>query len=1139
MGLTKIAISRPVFIVMLMCAAVLMGLISYRSMRVEQNPDVTFGVVTITTVYPGAGPDEINTLVTRPIEEAVSSVANLQEVTSTSQEGASSVVLRFEIGADQEAALNDVRAKVDAVIGQLPRDVDKPIVEKFDTASSPVMTLSVKSQRLSNRQLRDLAEDKLQDRFARIKGVAQVEVGGGDVREIEVQLKKDALEAYKLGIVDVQRALQAATLNVPSGRIVTKDQEYTVRVLGEFKSVDEIGQTWLTFSSKNNDGPNKSVRLSDIARIVDTNVERRAYSRLNGADAVTINIQKAKAGNAVEISDAILKPQVGQKLSLLKSLEQEYGLQFVVTQDDAKNIRESLADLQFALVFGIVLVMAVVWLFLHNLRGMFIVALAIPICMIASFIFMNAAGFTVNSMSMLALSLAVGVLVDDAIVVIENIYRHLTMGEDPVEAAINGRSEIGLAAIAITLADVVVWVPIGTMGGIVGQFFKPLGLGFASTVLLSLFVSFTVVPMLASRWYRSGEDWEHPKGGFPAWFETTFHSFALRYRRVLEWSLRHRWYVFGTGWVVLFGMFQFIGGTFAKTAGEAVMGRVPLFLFCLVIGAIVFAANIPRRHIKPQFILYGAIFGAAFPSAAYLGWSYAHWKQEAVFKFAFSPPTDNNQVQITIDLPPGASLERTADVVSHVEQIVLKNPEAKYVISRIGSRAAGFAAAQSGTNYAAISVTLFDKAALLDDLLFWVKHSEHLRRVSDTEVAADMLQAIGKVPGAKVLVSAVQGFGFGSPIQMSFRSDDQSKLLPTVVKIRDALAAGAIKGVITPDISSKPGKPEVRAIPDRAKMADVGITTADIGAALRIMYEGDNTTKYRSHGREYDIRVMMDRKDRDNAQIVDSVPVAFKDGNPIYLSEVANLNYGQGIDKIDRRDRQEEVTLSTDLLPGYAAGTVQAQIDQWLKDNEMIPEGVSYKPLGQADVQARESGYLFGAFMIGLVLVYMLLAALFNNYVYPLIIQLAQPQALVGALLALIFTDKTLNIVGFVGIIALVGLVGKNAILLVDFANTLRSRGEDRHTALCDSGQTRLRPIMMTTMALLFGMLPVALAIGRGSEFRETIGITIIGGVLLSTLLTLLIIPCSYTLFDDFSEWINKVRGRPSSFPSDIGTPNH
>ena len=1136
MGLTKLAIQRPVFILMLMLLIVMMGFTAYRSMRVEENPDVSFGFISITTIYPGAGAEEVNNLVSRELEEAVSGVASLLEVTSSSQEGVSLVSLSFDVGTNMDASLNEVRAKVDAALGSLPNEVEKPIIEKLDTASDPVIFLTLRSDSLSNRELRDLADNVLKDRFAQVGGVASVNVSGGDQREIQVRVKKDALLRYGIGILDVQQAVQQASLNVPAGRVQTGAEEFSVRVLGEFRTPEEIGETYITVQESGQNGAKRKVRLSDVADIADANAERRSYSRLDGSDSVVVTIQKAKEGNAVEISHAIRKTPGMDDKTMLASMEEEHGIEFVVTRDASEQIEESLFDLQFALFFGILLVTGVVFAFLHNFRGTLIVAIAIPLCLFGAMIVLWMSGFTINNMTMLAMSLAVGVLVDDAIVIIENIYRHLTHGEEPVEAAINGRMEIGLAAIAITLADVVVFVPIAFMGGIVGQFFKALGIGFAVTVLFSLFVSFTVTPMLASRWYRKGEDWENPSGRFAQWFERQFNGLRDFYGRTLRTALNNRWYIFGAGFATLFAVFMMIGGSFAPDMGSAVAtGMAPFGVICLLIGIVTFLVNWKRGYRKPKYILYGAIFGSVFVIAAVGGFAFAQWKKEAVFKFAFFPPSDSGQVDVSVELPPGASLPETQKVIERIEAVAMAHPEAKYVRSDIGRRGGGgFSAASLGTNFGRVGVTLHDKKAIIDTLAFWKKSEEHLRTVTDTSVAADLLQQIGKVPGAKVTVSAGSNVGFGRPIQLSFQSNDREALLATAVAIQEGLASGAIKGVVSPEISSKPGKPELQAVPDRVKLGDADMNVAQVGATMRVLYEGDIQSKYRVQGREYDIRVMMDIEDRNDLNLVSQVPVVFREGSPVYLTDIATIQRGQGVDKIDRRNRAQEVQVSTDLLPGFAAGTVNLEIENWMRDENLIREGVTYQPQGQANVQARESGYLFGALGLGVLLVYMLLASLYDNLLYPFIIQLAQPQALVGAILALVITDKTLNIVGMVGIIALVGLVGKNAILLVDYTNTLRARGKTRFEALVESGRTRLRPIMMTTLALIFGMLPIALAIGRGSEFRETIGITIIGGVLLSTLLTLFVIPCSYSIFDDLSETLGGKLRKYTRSPADV-----
>lgn len=1149
MGLTKTAITRPIFIFMLMLAAVMMGWIAYNSMRVELNPDVNFGVVTITTVYPGAGPDETNSLISKKIEDAVTGIANVREVTSSSQEGVSVVVVNFEIGSDMNVALNDVRTKVDSILGELPRDAERPVVDKLDTGSDPVLTLALKSDSLSNRQLRDLADNTLKDRLARTKGVAAITVLGGEERELQVQLKRDALLRYGVGVADVQAAVAGAALNIPAGRILSGQEEYSVRVLGEFNSVEELADMYLTISDQQDPGNNKTVRLGDIATVTDSNIERRQTSRVDGKDSVVLIIQKSQQGNAVEISKAIARPNdlyldANKKpISLLDQLGKQYGVSFTITQDTSKTIEESLLDLNIAIFFGIFLVGAVIWLFLHNLRGTLIVSIAIPVCLFATLIALWAFGFTINNLSMLALSLAIGVLVDDSIVVIENVYRHLKMGESPVEAAINGRAEIGLAAIAITMADVVVFLPIGFMGGIVGQFFRPLGIGYAIAVMFSLFVSFTVTPMLAARWYRQGENWEEPNGRFAAWFEHSFERFAESYRRVLRFSLNHKWYFFGGGFAVLVATFNFIGGGFAPTPAAALQSSTRIITMVLVLGLLIFAGNWVVSK-KPKFsILLGiAGFAALFVAAPLIGQAFGAWKKESVFKFQFAPESDGGQVQINVELPAGSSLERTQEKVAEIEKIVMAHPQVEFTVTQLGRQSTGFAAGVSGTQYAQITATLREKEALLDKMMPWVKHEGKQRPLSVTaqDVVADLIPQVGRIPGAKVNVTAAGGFGFGAAIQLALKSNDRVLLQQTAQKIRDGLAGGAIPGVISPETSSKPGKPELRAVPDRARMAAANVSVQQLGGAIRTLYEGDNTAKFRVNGQEYDIRVMLDLQDRNNPELLGSIPVTFKQGNPIFLGEVATITEGKSVDKVERRDREEVIQVNAELLPGYAAGSVQAQIDAWIAKEKLLPDGVSIRALGQADAQQRETVYLFGALGLGLVLVYMILASLFNNILYPFIIQLAQPQAMVGALLALVITDKALNIVGFIGIIALVGLVGKNAILLVDYANTLRSRGLDRFDALVESGGTRIRPIMMTTIALVAGMLPVALAIGRGSEFRETIGITIIGGTLLSTFLTLLVIPCSYLIFDEFSDrlgrFTNRLTGRTQSkVPTDLG----
>jgi len=571
----------------------------------------------------------------------------------------------------------------------------------------------------------------------------------------------------------------------------------------------------------------------------------------------------------------------------------------------------------------------------------------------------------------------------------------------------------------------------------------------------------------------------------------------------------------------------------------AIQRGMGIFPVVIILGIITTIVNLFRyKRFSFKYLLSAVAFGLIFPVASVAGYEYAQWKGEAVFKFGFLPDNDSGQVQANIELAPSANLDDAQHVVEQVEKIMLAEPDVKYVVSNIGEQGiGGLGATNQGSNYAQVTATLYDREALTDRLP-WAKHTERFRHRSSTNVAAQFTAQVDHIPGAAIKISATSAFGFGSAIQLSFTSDNREALLKTAQAVQAGLAKGAIKGVINPDISSKEGKPELQVHPDRLSIADHGGTVSDYAKAVQTLYQGNDDTKMRVNGREYPIRVMMDVKDRNNPNILNEVPLTFYQGNPVFIPSIAKVIQAPGIDKITRRQRSEEIQVTADLLPGYANGTVTAQITSWLNDNKLVPAGVQYKPLGEADAQARESVGMLLALVLGFVLVYMLLASLYDNLLYPFIIQIAQPQAMVGAILALVLMDKSLNLVGFIGIICLIGLVGKNAILLVDYTNTLRDRGRNRHDALVEAGPTRLRPILMTTLALVLGMLPVALAIGRGSEFRETIGITIIGGISLSTILTLVVIPCSYTIFDDLSINISKLLGKKPQHtgPSDNGS---
>lgn len=1063
MWMTRLALNRPVTIMVFVVAILVLGYYALGKMQVELQPKVDFPVITIVTPYPGASPEEVETLISKPIEDAVAGVEGLRQITSTSQFSLSQVALEFYIGTDISQAYIDVQAKVNTILGQLPDGAERPTILKLDTQSQPTMYLSLTGNRPPY-ELRDLAENIIKDRLSSVPGVAAVSVAGGQKREIQVAVDKRRLNAYGLSINAIVQALQAANLNVPAGRITEGERDYNVRLLGEFKSVDELRNLEIYLPNSRNPMQRGSViRLKDVADVRDTVEERTELTRVNGKEDVSIVIQKTSDGNAIEVSDGV-KAQIAR-------IQQEYpDLQFTITQDTADAVKESLADLRLALGIAIVLVVVIIYLFLYNVRGAIIVSLAIPTCFFAAFIAMYFFGFTINFMTMLALSLAVGVLVDDAIVVIENIYRHLALGEEPMEAAYNGRTEIGLAAVTITFVDVVVFLPIAFMGGVTGQFFRSFGITVAVTVLFSLIVSFTLTPMLASRLYRRGEAVEEPRGFFK-WFDMRLNNLKRYYRRALAWSLRHRWLVI-------------------LTANGALVAT-----FVIIIGS--------------------AVAGSP------------------LLPFRFAPSQDQGLIQVTIEMPADAALSQTDAVAQRIEQAALTIPEVKYVSTRLGRLSSGFfGGGDSGPRFASMQITLHAKKALLDSLLFWVKHDEPLRTRRDIEIAAELRQKIGEIPGAQITVNAVSGFrggGFGAPIQLALVGKDTATLLETATRVRNLIAQ--IPGIKDPDLSWTAGKPELQVRVDREKATALGVSLAEIAAALRTAYEGDTSVKYREAGQEYDVRVRLREDQRQRLTDLNDLVVAYVQGATVYLRDVATVTLGEGPTKIERTDRQRRITVTANLMPGYTPGNLRQVIDAKLRETNAVPPGVRTQWFGENEVMAREGVYMAQALLLALILVYLLMVALFENWLYPFIIMFSQPQALVGALLALVLFRSELNIISMIGIIALVGIVGKNAILLVDYTNTLRQRGLARDEALLEAGETRMRPILMTTLSLVLAMIPIALAVGRGSEFRAPLGIVILGGLTVSTLLTLIVIPCTYSVVDDFTRFLSRVIWKRGAVP--------
>lgn len=1118
MWLTDVSIRRPIFIIMFVLALIVLGLQSRSRMPEELNPKIDFPYVTVITMYPGAGPNEIETLISEPIEKAVGSIGDLRNVTSSSQNGMSTVSLEFELGTDLNAATADVRDKVSSIKGNLPKDVDEPTIMKLDIASEPVVTIGL-SGPLSPKEMRILADDVIVDRLSKVGGVASVNATGGEEREISVSVDKDRLQAYSIGLPAVIQAISVSNLNLPAGTIKEDSRDYSIRTVGEFKQAKEIEEVRIAVAGKNGK-PDTYVRLGDVATVADTVKEPERVSRINGKPTVVVTVQKQSDANTVDVSKGVME-QLKEMASILPP-----GVKPIIIDDQAEYVKDSLHDVNKSLFEGILLVVLIVLLFLHTARATFIVAIAIPTSILATFTPISAFGFTLNTMTLLALSLVVGILVDDSIVILENIERHLRKGEGRKDAAVNGRTEIGLAAVTITMVDIVVFVPVAFMGGIVGQFFRQFGITVATATAFSLMMSFTLTPMLASRWMKTEKEKENadketdrrisegrptPKdrvdivaGKVFGGIEAVLHGLDGTYRGVLEWALHNRFLTLVIGFVSLFVVFslsmkdplvnvdqvtrQFVLGV--PGIGRIVIAAIALAL-CLI------AASIDSKS-KAIAIGYG-VFMASVALAVGLP-----------FGFTMFPDSDRGSFTISIRTPPGTSLKATDAVVRKVEAIVDKLPEMKptdgdegYYVSYIGAAASGMFGVQQGSQYARISC----KA---------VKKTHRTRGVK--EIVEDVSAQTALIPGAEqITVAGSSGDGPTGGVNMEVQGQNMDDVMKQARKL--AAIMSSTKGAIDVDISYKEALPERRIIVDRLRAADLGMSVAQVASNARTAIAGDDTVKLRESGTEYPIRVWFQKSERDKSSDIENLIVGAKNGAPIYLRDVASVRIDNAPSKIDRKNRQRVVYVTANLANGADLGTVGNAITAAYEKSEKV-HGVTVATGGMGKMMMESFTFAGQAMLLAILLVYMLMGALFESFMTPFVIMFSLPQAMVGALLALLLTGNIMSIVAMIGIIMLIGLVTKNAILLVDYTNTLRERGRSRHDALLEAGPTRLRPILMTTLAMIGGMMPTALAMNEGSEWRSPMAIAVIGGLVLSTMLTLVVIPVSYTIVDDIWHWI-------------------
>ncbi|MDU2065843.1 MAG: efflux RND transporter permease subunit [Sporomusaceae bacterium] len=1012
-------IKRPVFTVMLVALLVVFGVQAYPKLGIDLNPDVDFPLVSVNVSYSGASPEEMESLVTKPIEDAVSSVAGIKNLSSVTKEGQSQTTIEFVFGTDAKLAANEIREKVAAVRKRLPSDADEPVVQRFDANAAPILYFSLSSDSRSPGEIRKLAVDVVKDALARQDGVGDVTVSGASDREISVQVDSKRLASYGISLNQIITAIDNQNLNAPGGHVVDKGTQLTVRTVGKYKSVADIQNVIVA----NPDG--HPVRLSDVASVSDSWQEETVMARTNGKPSVMISVQKQSGTNTVDVADRV-KAAVETLKPLLPS-----DVTITATRDSSTYIRNSVDDVMVSIVFGGLLAIFITYLFLQNSRATLIAAIAIPTSVISTFFLMRLMHFTLNNMSLMGLSLAVGILIDDAIVVIENIYRHREQGKSPLDAAREGTGEIALAVMATTFSILAVFVPVGSMGEIVGQYFKQFGLTVAFAVAFSLFVAFTLTPTLSAYWLKIESNDRASLQGVRRlvqrgldWWEQGFLALQQLYRQVLAWALDQP----------------------KKVVAIAVVSLVASGMLLPFIGT------------------------------------------------EFQPTYDSGEFNVVMTAPAGTSLVKMNELVKPIEETVLAIPEREVSFITIG--------AGSQANRATIGVKLTDASA---------------RSRSLTQIMDGLRRNFAGNGQLKIVVQTSQGVGRGDsrPVQIGLRGGDLDALLKMAQDISEKIKA--IPGTADVDISSEQAEPEVVVSLDPSRMSAAGLDAATAAQTVQYAFLGATTrNRYNVGDTDYNIRLQLQQANRASLEDVKNLLVATKAGSFVRLGDVAAVNLSSGPTEIDREGRQREVIVYANAV-GVSSGEIINKVKALLQDVN-FPTGYSYKFVGQAQTMQDSFREIAIALLMAVILIYMVLAAQFESFIHPLTIMLSLPFSLTGAIWALLLSGKTLNIMSLIGVIMLMGLVTKNAILLVDYTNQLVKQGVSLKDSLLEAGTVRLRPILMTTAAMVFGMAPVALGIGAGAELRQSMGVVLVGGLLTSTLLTLLVIPVAYLTVDNLAK---------------------
>ncbi len=1020
MKLAEISIKRPSIIIVLFTILTLGGLFSYSQLGYELIPKFEQNVITISTIYPGASPSEVENTITKKMEDAIASLENIKKIDSKSYESLSVVSISLTSNANVDVSMNDAQRKINAIISDLPDDAKTPSLSKFSLSDLPIMTIGANAK-MDEATFYDLIDKKVAPVLSRVSGVAQIDIIGGQEREIQVNLDAVKMQGYGLSIPEVQQNILSSNLDFPTGNIQTRDQKILIRLAGKYKNVAELRN--LVVSSKGG----VQIRLGDIADVQDSEKIAEKISRVDQKSAIILQVIKQSDANAVAVSEELIKS--------IKSLETDYassGLHLKIAKDSTIYTLEAADSVIHDLLIAVILVAFVMLFFLHSIRNSLIVMVSIPASLVATFIGIYLLGYTLNLMSLLGLSLVVGILVDDAIVVLENIYRHMEMGKSRVRAAYDGAAEIGGTVTSITLVIVVVFLPIAMSSGLVSNIITQFCVVVIISTLLSLLVSFTIIPWLSSRFGKL----EHIEG------KNLFGRIILGFEKQLTRF---------TNWVS------------------------NLLTWCL------------DHYIKTILVVLVLFFGTIF---SLLGGGFIGGE--------FFAKSDSGEFLVQIELPKDASLEQTNFMTQKAEAFLKAQEYVQSQITIVGQTSEGMGAAQATAYKAEINVKMIDQSERTDDASVY---AAKIKRELEKELV-----------GAKVKTVPVGILGTAEDATLGLIVTGPS----TAEAMKFAKLAEAelrsIPGTTEIKLTVEDGNPEVNVQVDRDKMAALGLSLQTVGMTMQTAYSGNTDGKFRAGEYEYDINIKYNAFDRKSIDDVNNLVFINNAGQQIKLSQFATITEGSGPSQLERRDKSASVTVKGQNV-GVATGTV---VSQWQEKIDKLdkPVGVNYIWGGDQENQSEGFGTLGIALLAAIILVYLVMVGLYDSFVHPFVVLFAIPLSFIGALLALALTNNTLNIFTILGIIMLIGLVCKNAIMLVDYTNQRRAEGESIRAALIQANHARLRPILMTTIAMVFGMLPIALASGAGAEWKNGLAWVIIGGLISSLFLTLIIVPVIYEIME-------------------------